>query len=364
MSCVNSRASDLKAAADVIRGKKVAKGVEFYVAAASSVVQREAEEAGDWGALMAAGAKPLPAGCGPCIGLGVGLLEDGEVGISATNRNYKGRMGSPNAQAYLASPAVVAASAIEGRICGRAIWMRPCFRRRGGLKYDMSTSAPATTSSSSTTSESVEILPSSQPPLRTAAVCTAGQPQHGRDLPGKYTYQTTSRLPNRPKSLWRTTTPLSPPPCPRSFPAPPPLPGKARPVLIAGYNFGTGSSREQAATALKYAGIPLVLAGSFGDIFKRNAINNGLICLECHDLVQDLTAMYLGDRGVRNHKTILLEESTVKVDSSTGAIELTWKGPGGRKVEKRYTAKPAGIGRSVQEIYTAGGLEKWVKQRI
>src|SRR5262249_50079949 len=118
VSCTNSRASDIKAAADVLRGHIVAPGVEFYIAAASNVVQREAEEAGDWAVLVGAGAKVLPAGCGPCIGLGIGLLEDGEVGISATNRNYKGRMGSPKAQAYLASPAVVAASAVTGRIVG------------------------------------------------------------------------------------------------------------------------------------------------------------------------------------------------------------------------------------------------------
>ncbi|KAF9582978.1 mitochondrial Homoaconitase [Lunasporangiospora selenospora] len=116
VSCVNSRASDLRQAAAVVRGKKIAEGVEFYVAAASSEVQAEVEETGDWQALMEAGATPLPAGCGPCVGLGTGLLLDGEVGISATNRNFKGRMGSPKALAYLASPAVVAASAISGRI--------------------------------------------------------------------------------------------------------------------------------------------------------------------------------------------------------------------------------------------------------
>lgn len=118
VSCTNSRASDIASAAQVLRGKKVAPGVEFYIAAASSRVQVDAEAAGDWQTLIDAGAKTLPAGCGPCIGLGVGLLEKGEVGISATNRNYKGRMGSPDAIAYLASPAVVAASAAKGVICG------------------------------------------------------------------------------------------------------------------------------------------------------------------------------------------------------------------------------------------------------
>lgn len=104
VSCVNSRAGDLRQAAAVMKGKKVKEGVEFYVAAASSEVQKEVVESGDWDVLINAGAKVLPAGCGPCVGLGTGLLKDGEVGISATNRNFKGRMGSPSAKAYLASP--------------------------------------------------------------------------------------------------------------------------------------------------------------------------------------------------------------------------------------------------------------------
>ncbi|SJX65393.1 probable LYS4-homoaconitase precursor [Sporisorium reilianum f. sp. reilianum] len=371
VSCVNSRASDLKAAADVIRGKKVASGVEFYVAAASSVVQREAEDAGDWGALMAAGAKPLPAGCGPCIGLGVGLLEDGEVGISATNRNYKGRMGSPNAQAYLASPAVVAASAIEGKICGPSDLDPSLLPPSRGLKYSISTAADAASSSSASTDASaaaggVEILPSF-PTAFSGPLIFAPQDNLNTDgiYPGKYTYQddiTPTKqaevvMENYDASFAATVASLRPATTSSSS-------LKEGPVLIGGYNFGTGSSREQAATALKYAGIPLVLAGSFGDIFKRNAINNGLICLECHELVQDLSRRFLGADGVRNHKAILLDQSTVHIDASTGTIQLSFTAPDGEKVSKAYTAKPAGIGRSVQEIYTAGGLEKWVKERI
>ncbi len=114
LSCVNARASDLRQAAGVVRGHRVAPGVSLYLAAASSHVQEAAEASGDWQALLDAGAIPLVSGCGPCIGLGVGVLLEGETGISATNRNYRGRMGSPKATTYLASPAVVAASALSG----------------------------------------------------------------------------------------------------------------------------------------------------------------------------------------------------------------------------------------------------------
>src|SRR6266851_6382588 len=118
LSCVNSRVEDLEAAANVLKGQRIASGVKFYLSAASKWVQEEAEKRGIWQTLLDAGANPLPAGCGPCIGLGVGLLEPGEVGISATNRNFKGRMGSRDAKCYLASPEVVAASAVAGYIRG------------------------------------------------------------------------------------------------------------------------------------------------------------------------------------------------------------------------------------------------------
>src|SRR5213076_545103 len=109
---------DLRDAAEVIRtrGGRVADGVEFYLAPASAETQARAESTGDWQTLLGAGAIPFPPGCGACIGLGRGLVQKGETAISATNRNFKGRMGDRDAFVYLASPAVVAASALAGFI--------------------------------------------------------------------------------------------------------------------------------------------------------------------------------------------------------------------------------------------------------
>src|SRR3989441_2846179 len=119
LSCVNARFEDLHDAAEVVRtrGGHVADGVEFYLAPASAEVQAKSESNGDWQTLLGAGAIPLPPGCGACIGLGRGLVQKGEIAISATNRNFKGRMGDRDAFVYLASPAVVAASALAGFIC-------------------------------------------------------------------------------------------------------------------------------------------------------------------------------------------------------------------------------------------------------
>lgn len=375
VSCVNSRASDLKAAADVMRGKKVAKGVEFYVAAASSVVQRESEDAGDWGALMAAGAKPLPAGCGPCIGLGVGLLEDGETGISATNRNYKGRMGSPNAKAYLASPAVVAASAIEGRICGPV-----GLPQAGALQFSMETNAKqagpakelAEAQAAATASSSGVDLLDGFPARFEGSLIFAPQDNLNTDgiYPGKYTYQddiTPDRqaqvvMENYDPAFAGTVVKLL---ANQASASAKDSDTKQGVILVGGYNFGTGSSREQAATALKYAGVPLVISGSFGDIFKRNAINNGLVCLECPELVEDLTRQY-GRDGARGQGgkhdgeiSVVLDKVTISIDSSNGQVILQ-----DGQQQKRYTTTPAGVGQAVQEIWTAGGLEAWVKARI
>jgi 3-isopropylmalate/(R)-2-methylmalate dehydratase large subunit len=115
-SCTNGRLDDLAIAAKLLKGKKVAPGTRMLVFPASGKIYRQALGKGYLGAFMNAGAVVMNPGCGPCLGIHEGALGDGEVALSTTNRNFKGRMGNPNSEVYLCSPAVAAASAITGVI--------------------------------------------------------------------------------------------------------------------------------------------------------------------------------------------------------------------------------------------------------
>lgn len=116
-SCTNGRVEDLRQAAAILKGKKVAKGVRLLVCPASRKIFTRAMEEGLIQILTDAGGTICPPACGPCFGDHGGILAPGEVCLSSTNRNFKGRMGSPEAKVYLASPATVAASAWKGAIC-------------------------------------------------------------------------------------------------------------------------------------------------------------------------------------------------------------------------------------------------------
>lgn len=115
-SCTNARLEDLKIAAAILEGKKVAQGTRLLVTPASAEVYAEAFKDGTIGTLMEAGAMITPSGCGMCFGALGGVPADGEVVLGTTNRNFQGRMGNPKAFTYLSSPAVAAATALTGII--------------------------------------------------------------------------------------------------------------------------------------------------------------------------------------------------------------------------------------------------------
>jgi homoaconitate hydratase len=349
-----------------MKGHKVAAGVEFYIAAASSAVQQESENLGYWETLVGSGAKVLPAGCGPCIGLGIGLLEEGETGISATNRNYKGRMGHPKAQAYLASPAVVAASAIKGYICGPEAVDAEKLPPVGAPTFSVLNSGTAATVSGSTSNEP---LLAGFPSTFSGPLLFAPQDNLNTDgiYPGKYTYQDDITIARQAEVVMENYDPAFASLVASYNQQPTPTTAsdnttKQGVILISGYNFGTGSSREQAATALKAAGVPIVIAGSFGDIFKRNAINNGLVCVECPELVKDLTETYAknGHRGAggKDGELTVNKGHSISIGMVDGKVFVTAPGV----EEKAYSVRP--VGASVQELWVCGGLEGFILKSI
>src|SRR5229473_1368562 len=321
LSCVNARFEDLHDAAEVVRdrGGHVADGVEFYLAAASAEVQAKSERNGDWQTLLDAGAIPLPSGCGACIGLGRGLVQKGETAISATNRNFKGRMGDREALVYLGSPAVVAASALAGFICGPKAFAE----RAAGTairRAEKKTQSPV----------SVEIIAGFPPGVRGRVLFID---KDNLNTDGIYGSKHTYRDDMTPEEMAAVTFENYDP----NFNA---LYQKGD-VVVGGLNFGSGSSREQAATALKFKGIPCVIAASFSETYKRNAFNNGFVVFECPELVTHL-------RATEDRKpTTVASEITIDYGKSVLTID-----------GKSFAFPP--LSPAAQELIVAGGAENLV----
>ncbi len=329
VSCVNSREEDLAAAAAVLKGKKIADGVELYVAAASRNVQEASESSGAWQSLLEAGARPLPPGCGPCIGLGAGLLEAGEVGISATNRNFKGRMGSRDARCYLASPAVVAASAVAGYIAGPAVVkhqaLRPSFEEMP---------APAAGG------DRVKILPGFPEKLAGRLLFVPQDNLNTDGIYGKdYTYRDDMTREMMAEVIFENYDP--------SFA------GLARSgdIIVGGRNFGTGSSREQAVTALQAKGLAMVIAGSYSQTYLRNAFNNGFPCVECPALLDRIAELLQAEREA-GEKTIVPGD-VIQVDFASSTIAFR---------NETFNFPP--LGGVTQALVVAGGVENQIRQKL
>ena len=310
-TCAGGRLEDLARAAAVLQGRRVHPNVRLIVVPASRRVLEEALKRGYIQTLVEAGALIGTPGCGPCMGNHFGVPEPGDVVVSTSNRNFRGRMGQPDAEIYLASAEVVAASAAAGYITSPKDGPEACQE-------------PV-----------VEVVQPPPPPepVREPTPWPGREPVRGRAwvygdhistdeiFPGKYTYTLCTREEIAAHAMEDVD---------------PRFAREVRPgdVLFVGENFGHGSSREQAVTCLKYAGVAAVVAKSYARIFYRNAVNQGLPVLESPQAVD---AARPGD--------------PVVIHWEAGVLEL----PAGRFPFRA----PRGLAR---EILDAGGLAVWLKK--
>ncbi|MFQ5599812.1 MAG: aconitase family protein, partial [Candidatus Krumholzibacteriia bacterium] len=258
-----------------------------------------------------------------------------EVGISATNRNFKGRMGSRDSFVYLASPAVVAASAVAGYIASPAgTGRRPAAELRRALERGSAARAQATGTAAVA---SVEILEGFPAALEGELLLVPKDNMNTDGIYGKdWTYQEGMTPEEMGAKAMLNYDPKFQEVAQRGD------------ILVGGYNFGTGSSREQAATALQFRGIQMVIAGSFSQTYKRNAFNNGYILVECSELVEELQAAHAGG-GALTIRT----GRRARVDFEKARLECNGK---------TYGFAP--LGSVAQELVAKGGFEAVIREQI
>ena len=307
-TCTNGRLEDLREAATVLKGKKVAKFLQLLIIPASKEIYKQAIKEGLIDIFMDAGANVLASSCGPCLGTGQGIPADNYNVISTANRNFKGRMGNNASNVYLASPATVAISAITGEITDpRGIIADDKFQyhapqssrvdiQKGEDRYSKGTWNYA----------DVDNLNTDQM------------------FAGNLTYTVQSSEPDKImphlfKGFDDSFTERV----------------KAGDILIAGSNFGCGSSREHPSVGLSFAGVKAVICKSVNRIFYRSAVNQGLPIILVPEAVD---AFKQGDE--------------ITIDFEQGLVHIGTKKFG-------FSALPD----KLMEIFKAKGLVNYVKNK-
>ncbi len=248
-TCTNGRIDDLREAAAILKGNKIPDGFQLLVIPASQEIYLQAMHEGLIEIFMNAGASVLAASCGPCLGTGQGIPADGYNIISTANRNFKGRMGNKNSSIYLASPAVVAYSALKGQIADPR------------------------------ESSSAEVFPYKIEQSKTVDI----QQGDDRYSNGVWNYTDVDNLNTDQMFAGNLTYAI------KSSEGDKILPNlfkgfddsfadrvKEGDIVIAGANFGCGSSREHPSVGLAYAGVKAVICKSVNRIFYRSSVNQGL----------------------------------------------------------------------------------------
>jgi len=307
-TCTNGRMDDLREAAAMLKGQKLPKFMQMLIIPASKEIYIQAMKEGLIGIFVEAGANVLGASCGPCLGTGQGIPADGYNVISTANRNFKGRMGNNLANIYLASPATVAVSALKGEITDpRGIVANDIFpyKSRQSATVDIKEGDDRYTNGVWNYSD-VDNLNTDQM------------------FAGNLTYNINSSegdkiLPYLFKGFDNSFS------------------DRVKPgdIIIAGANFGCGSSREHPSVGLAYAGIKAVICKSVNRIFYRSSVNQGLPILIVPEAVH---AFKQGD--------------SLELDFGKGLITVG---------TKKFNFAP--LPSKLMDIFQAKGLVNYVKNK-
>lgn len=303
-SCTNGRYEDMKAAAEILKGRKVAPGVVLKIVPSTDKVWKQCLSEGILEIFKEAGALVGNAGCAGCAAGQIGQNGPGEITVSTGNRNFAGKQGK--GEVYLASPAVVAASAVAGVIAlPEAIPVSPVAFKKGKSAAAATSAQKAAAQKDKPSHFKGRVWVIRKDNIDTDMI------YHNRYLTitdikemGQYTFDNLGGYEDFAK--------------------------KAKPedIVVVGKNFGAGSSRQQAVDCFESLGVSCVIGESFGAIYERNAINKGFPIITA-DLVS----------------TDLESGQNIEVDLNTGKIKL----PSGKTVQGTFSPVQ-------MEIYKKGGL--------
>ncbi len=248
-TCTNGRLEDLRQAAAVLKGKKLPEDFQMVIVPASQKIYRQAMKEGLVEIFLDAGANVLSASCGPCLGTGQGIPADGYNVISTANRNFKGRMGNKESFIYLASPATVAHSALAGKIVDpRGV--------KSNDKFPFSIEQGNTVTINKNDNRRMG---------KVWNYADANDLNTDQMFAGNLTYQVLSSEPEKIMPHLFKGFDVN-------------FTDNVKPgdIIVAGSNFGCGSSREHPAVGLSHAGVKAVICKSVNRIFFRSSVNQGL----------------------------------------------------------------------------------------